>query len=89
MQKTLLRTMYIIAKHGDTSKGPPARLKRIETMLIATLDRQSADHALLCVSDGRVFDVYADDWQGMEEEANSIAGFYGIEIETFNPQLPE
>lgn len=56
--------------------------------ITATLDRETKDYAILCVSDGRVFDIYGDTWTEMVEEADIIAAHEGIIIENYNSELP-
>lgn len=58
-------------------------------MTTATLDRQSADHALLCLGTGEVYDVYGSNWTELREEAAAIATHIGVEIEVFNSEVPE
>lgn len=57
--------------------------------MITTLDRQSADYALLCLSTGEVYDVYGSDWTELCEEAAAVAAHIGVEIEVFNSEIPE
>lgn len=58
--------------------------------LTATLDRQTKDWALLCLSDGRVFDISVDGgWKELKEQALEVAAELGVEIEGFNSELPE
>lgn len=58
-------------------------------MTTAILDRTAKDAADLTASDGRVWDVYGDNWAELVEEAKIIAAFEGLTIELFNSELPE
>lgn len=58
-------------------------------MTTATVDRNATDHALLCAADGRVWDVYGDNWAEIVAEAEVIAQSEGLTIEVFNSEMPE
>lgn len=60
-------------------------------MITATLDRQTKDWALLCCSDGRVYDVTGDNWSELVACAKDTIDMLGenIEIECYNSELPE
>ncbi len=54
-----------------------------------TLDRQSKGWALLCLPNGDQFDVYGDDWVELVADAKALAAHLGVQIDTFNGELPE
>ena len=58
-------------------------------MTTATLDRQTADYAILCAADGRTWDVYGDNWAELREEARLIAAHEGLTIDLYNSETPE
>lgn len=57
---------------------------------MSNLDRQSKHHALLTLADGRVFDVYGDNWAELVADAKAQLAHLGIAIDpTLNSELPE
>lgn len=57
--------------------------------MTATLDRNTAETALLTLSNGDVFEIYGADWCEMKADAIGLAASLGVEIEIFNSELPE
>jgi hypothetical protein len=55
----------------------------------ATLDRQTADYALLCAADGRVWEIYGDNWAELKADAQAVAEAEGLTIELYNSEIPE
>ena len=56
---------------------------------MTTLDRQSDHHAFLILEDGRVFDIYGDDWAEICADARALADHLGVVIDVFNSEAPE
>jgi hypothetical protein len=48
--------------------------------MIAYLNRQSKSYATFRLEDGRVWDVYGDNWAEMVEEAHAIINDAALEI---------
>ncbi len=56
---------------------------------MVTLDRTSAEHALLILDNGDAYDVYGMAWSEIKAEGVALADSLGVKIEVFNANLPE
>ena len=59
--------------------------------MIANLDRQTKTYALLTLPDGRMWDVYGDNWAELVLEAEYIIGIVGLDVTEIveNTECPE